>query len=266
MNISEGVRADVVGSIGDAAGVALLDVHSDPWHHRSVLTLGGAETLEAAEAVAAAAVRLLDLDGHVGAHPRLGVVDVVPFVPLGVGRAEESLDLGPARAARDAFGRWAGSSLGLPCFFYGPERSLPEVRRGAFVTLAPDTGPAEPHPSAGAVCVGARPALVAYNLWLESRDLALARTIARAIRCPEIRALGLGVGDRVQVSCNLVDPWQIGPGALFDAVDSLARVERAELVGLVPEGVLAREPRRRWSRLDLDAERTIESRLASRRP
>ena len=162
-----GQRPDTILEIAACAGRALLDVHSDPWHHRSVLTLGGDDVEAAARAVAAAAVDLLDLSDHEGAHPRLGVVDVVPFVPLprlgGGRRRGADDDLGEALAARDRFARYAADELGVPCFFYGPERSLPEVRRRAFVTEAPDAGPAVPHPSAGAMCVGARPPLVAYN-------------------------------------------------------------------------------------------------------
>ena len=169
--------------------------------------------------------------------------------------------IAPSLAARDAFARWAGAELGLPCFLYGPERSLPEVRREAWTTLAPDRGPAAPHPTAGAAAVGARPALVAYNLWLAEADVAAARRVAAQIRGPHVRALGLAVGDCVQVSCNLIAPWQIGPGAAFDAVARRAGVARAELVGLVPLGVLEAEPRHRWPELDLNSSRTIEARL-----
>lgn len=265
VNISEGVRPDVVAAVARAAGSALLDVHRDAWHHRAVLTLAGPEVVEAAEAVAAAAVGSIDLVTHAGAHPRLGVVDVVPFVPIGSGRVAPAPDLGQALRARGVFARFAAERLGLPCFIYGPERSLPEVRRGAFTTLAPDFGPTEADPHAGAVCVGARAPLVAYNLWLADADLDLARRVARALRAPEVRALAMVVGDHVQVSCNLVAPWRVGPGAVFDEVAVLARVERAELVGLVPAEVLRNEPVSRWERLDLGEERTIEARLAAAR-
>jgi glutamate formiminotransferase len=265
VNVSEGTRADLVGALAATAGRALLDLHSDPWHNRSVLTLGGPDVLEAAEALAATAVELLDLTTHSGVHPRLGVVDVVPFVPLAAGRGAPELDLTPALEARDAFASWAGEHLKLPCFLYGPERSLPDVRRSAFVDLAPTSGPPTPHPTAGAACVGARQQLVAYNLWLERDDLQLARKVARSIRSTEIRALGLAVGERVQVSCNLVAPFRVGPGAVFDLVDGLARVEHAELVGLVPGGVLDNEPAHRWRQLGLEPEVTIEERLAARR-
>jgi glutamate formiminotransferase/glutamate formiminotransferase/formiminotetrahydrofolate cyclodeaminase len=164
-------------------------------------------------------------------------------------------------AARDSFAIWAGATLELPCFLYGPERSLPEVRRQAWDTLMPDHGPGIPHRTAGAAAVGARPVLVAYNLWLAEPDLPAARAIAGALRSPQVRALALQVGDHIQVSCNLIDPWAFGPEAAFDAVASRAGVARAELVGLAPAGVLAGAPRHRWPELDLDPSTTIEARL-----
>ncbi|HKE76130.1 MAG TPA: hypothetical protein VKB57_21110 [Acidimicrobiales bacterium] len=253
VNVSEGAHPDLVGSLAAAAGDDLLDVHSDPHHNRSVLTMVGTE---APRRVAEAAVSLLDLGAHVGVHPRFGVVDVVPFVPLDQPFAD-------AVAARDAFAEWIASSLGVPAFLYGPERSLPSVRRSAFAGLAPDFGPTVPHPTAGAVAVGARPVLVAWNLWLASPDLARAREVAAAARSAEVRALGLAVGDRVQVSLNLVAPDVVGPAEAWDRVAALVDVAGAELVGLVPEAVLLRTPRSRWSQLDLSADRTIEARLSN---
>jgi glutamate formiminotransferase len=260
INISEGRNPARVARIAEAAGDAVLDVHSDPHHHRSVLTLVGEH---AARAVAGAAVAELDLRTHEGAHPRLGVVDVVPFVALD-GSSDDD-----ARAARDAFARWFAEVHGVPCFLYGPERTLPEVRRGAFTLLPPDTGPPAPHPTAGATAVGQRPVLVAYNVWVAGTDLAGARRLAAAVRGPALRALGLAVGDRLQVSMNLIEPLALGPGAAFDAVRATAGstgavVEGAELVGLVPDAVLRAVPSTRWAQLDLAVERTIESRLGSR--
>lgn len=259
VNISEGRRLDVVARIARAAGPALLDVHSDPHHHRSVLTLAGEEP---ARSVAAAAWAELDLRSHHGAHPRIGVVDVVPFVALDQQSRAEAL------AARNRFAQWAAEEMGVPCFWYGPERSLPELRRRAFTDLAPDGGPQHPHPSAGAVAVGARPVLVAYNLWLSRPDPGLARQLASAVRGPQVRALSLSVGERTQVSMNLLAPGTLGPAPVFDLVDGLARdaenpVASAELVGLLPEDALLATPRDRWSMLDLAADRTIEARLAA---
>ncbi len=271
VNVSEGRDAAVVAAIAAAGGGAVLDVHCDADHHRAVLTLGGPATEDAVRAVAREALTRLDIRAHEGAHPRFGAVDVVPFVPLGPDGTPvpPGGDLAPALAARERFAAWAGTTLSLPCFLYGPERSLPEVRRRAFDGLAPDTGPPRPHPSAGACAVGARYALVAYNLWLATPAVAVARSIATAVRGPAVRALGLDVGGAAQVSCNLVDPLAVGPGEVFDAVDRLAReagtrVERAELVGLVPAAVLAAVPTGRRGQLDLDPERTVEARLARR--
>jgi glutamate formiminotransferase len=268
INVSEGRDTTAIRAISAAAGPHLLDVHADPDHHRSVLTLAGragpagpASDLEGAvHAVARAAVETLDLRSHAGAHPRIGTLDVVPWVclegwPVGDGPIEIAVE------ARDRFALWASSVLDLPSFRYGPERSLADVRREAWTTLAPDAGPERPHPTAGAVAVGARPLLVAYNLWLATPDLDQARAVAKAIRRPGLRTLGLQVGQEVQVSCNLTDPWSVGPAAAFDAVASRADVARAELVGLIPETVLQHAPRHRWSELDLHPATTIEARL-----
>jgi glutamate formiminotransferase / 5-formyltetrahydrofolate cyclo-ligase len=257
VNVSEGRDPAVIDELAAAAGSDLLDVHRDPHHHRSVWTLVGEQ---AARAVAATAVARIDLRHHDGVHPRLGAVDVVPFVPLG------DTPFAEAVAARDRFAAWAGRELGLPCFIYGPERTLPDVRRRAFAGLDPTTGPGVAHPTAGAVAVGARPVLVAYNVWLAEPDVARARHIARAVRGPALRALGLDVGGRAQVSMNLVAPLELGPGAAFDAVAAHAPVAGAELVGLVPAAVLAAEPEERWRVLDLSADRTIEARLAAAGP
>ena len=255
VNISEGTDDTVIAALTQAAGDALLDLHRDPDHNRSVLTLVGAD---AAQAVARVAVDRIDLRQHDGVHPRIGVVDVVPFVAL-----PGSTD-GDALAARDAYAAWSATELGVPCFLYGPERTLPEVRRHAFVDLAPDTGPSEPHPSAGATAVGQRPPMIAYNLWLAEPDLDLARRLARQLRSPAVRALGLQVGDQVQVSMNLIDLGEVGPSQVFDAVARDTAVSRAELVGLVPQTVLDAIPEHRWAELDLAQDRTIEARCRDR--
>ncbi len=257
VNISEGRSAATVADLAASAGDDLLDVHTDADHNRSVLTLVGDA---APRRLTRAAVATLDLRRHRGAHPRIGVVDVVPFVPL----AEATLD--DALAARDSFGRWAAEEPGLPGFAYGPERTLPDVRRHAFASLRPTWGPPEPHPRAGAVAVGARLLLVAYNLWLApSADLATARAVAATLRSPQVRALGLAVGDAVQVSMNLIAPDVVGPAEVWDAVAAQTTIARAELVGLVPESVLTATPERRWESLDLAPDRTVEDAIRRRR-
>jgi glutamate formiminotransferase len=266
VNVSEGRRTEVIDAIGAVAGPELLDVHVDPYHHRAVLTLVG---VDAPRAVAAEAVRTIDLRTHDGVHPRLGVVDVVPFIPLA------GSTMADACGARDAFAAWAAAELHVPCFLYGPRTAtqggigptLPELRRDAWRSRAPDAGPAAPHPTAGAICVGARSTLVAYNVWLAEPDLDLARRVAAAVRGPHLRALGLMVGSRAQVSMNLVDPEVLGPSVAFDLVAGLAEIDPtdgAELVGLVPESVLAEVDEQRWAELDLSGERTIQARLARR--
>ncbi len=281
INVSEGRDQWVIAALTDAAGVHLLDLHSDGEHHRSVLTLGGPlpGVEDAARAVARAAVSGIDLTTHSGVHPRLGVLDVVPFVPLD-GVATGSDAWSAAASARDRFATWAGSSLGLPCFLYGPERTLPDVRRQAFTSLAPDTGPRTPHPTAGACAVGVRLPLVAYNVWIADPTprpdgddaptaLSVARGLAANLRGPSVRTLGLPLSSGAQVSCNLIDPSTAAIAELYDDVVAGARAQgcsvvRAELVGLLPEITLRAVPRPRWAELDLGEHRTIEFRMAER--
>lgn len=260
INVSEGRDRELVGRLAALIDYALLDVHTDAYHNRSVFTLAGGDVLGAAKVLCAQVVSELDLRRHEGVHPRLGVVDVVPFVPIGV-PLRPDMDLGPAIAARDNFATFAASELGLPCFLYGPERSLPEIRRTAFHDLAPDVGPTKPNPRSGAVCVGARLPLIAYNIVLEADDLEQAKEIARSIRSRSVRALGLQVGNEVQVSCNLVEPWIVGPAQCYDAVAALSEIRSTELVGLVPGAVLDRIDRSRYVQLDVGPDRTIEARL-----
>jgi glutamate formiminotransferase len=283
VNISEGRDRAIIDRVAGAAGPALLDVHTDGDHHRSVLTLGGPPDLVefAARQVVATAVGLIDLGAHTGVHPRLGAADVVPFVPLDQ-PASDGPGLDWAIGARDRFARWAGDELALPCFLYGPLRSLPEVRRIAFTSMSPDTGPPVPHPTAGAAAVGARPVLVAYNLWLEGPDhlgteesghqaLATARRVASDLRGPWLRTLGIPVGNGAQVSCNLIDLRRVSVVDVHDRVASAltgsgCSLRRSELVGLVPADHLHAIPRHRWAALDLAEDRTIEARLAAAVP
>ncbi len=256
----------MLADLSAEAGPCLLDLHRDEHHHRSVLTLAGtpATLEEAVRRLVSAAVDRLDLRAHQGAHPRSGVVDVVPFVPLGRGcPVPRDADLAPAVAARDRFASWATSALGLPCVLYGPlptgeVRTLPEARR----TMRGTVG----HATAGVTAVGARPVLVAYNLWLGADDLALAERIAREVRGPTLRALGFRLGSKVQVSCNLIDPWRLGPGRAHDEIADRLRgtgtsIVDAELVGLLPRDVLHAIDRERWEPLGLAESSTIESRL-----
>lgn len=265
-NVAEGRSSHLISGIAASAGPSLRDVHRDADHHRSVFTLIDEATRLASgvRSLADEVFSHLDLRTHHGAHPRLGVLDVVPFVALAPSPASLAVDL------RDETARWIASTYGVPVFLYGPlpggSRSLPEIRRGAFATLSPDYGPAEPHPRLGASCVGARPLLVAWNLWLRGVPLSDARRIATALRRPAVRALAFSLGEAVQVSCNVIDVDAVGLGDLYDEVlaqlPAGGSIDRAELVGLAPRSVLSAEDPGRWEELGLSEASTIEARLA----
>lgn len=273
VNLSEGRDLRLVERLATVCGSDLLDVHVDPDHHRSVFSLIG---IEAPRRLATEALATIDLGRHEGVHPRLGVVDVVPFVPIRLatggsgdvtGDVTGDASMDHALEARDDFARWIADTHGVPVFLYGPDRrALPDIRRAAWHEVRPDMGPSEPHPTAGAACVGAREPLVAFNVWLEpGTPLAVARSIAGKVRGNGVRALGLAVGEAVQVSMNLVDPDLVGPAEAHDRVAALAdqmhcAIWKSELVGLVPRSVLTATPRERWNELDLADNRTIESR------
>jgi len=272
VNVSEGRDRHRIDAIGAAAGTALLDVHSDVDHHRSVFTVAAREsarTEAATRRLAEVAMEDLDLREHAGVHPRLGVVDVVPFVALPPTPPDVAV------AAAHAFGDWLARVHHVPVFFYGAaaadDRQLPTVRRDAFRVLPPDRGPATPDPRLGASAVGARPPLVAVNVELATADVEVAARIARETRERDgglcgVRALGLGLESRgtVQVSMNLVDLDTTGVERACTEVRDRARVwdthvVGVELVGLVPAAEAARwSPGFRvWS--GLDEARTVES-------
>jgi glutamate formiminotransferase len=272
-NVAEGRDAARLDLLGRACGAALLDLHADPDHHRSVFTLAGPgdhDAPVAAARLAEAVAAQVDLRAHRGVHPRLGALDVVPFVALDEPRPVA------AQTAR-AFATWLGASLGIPAFWYDDadpqHRSLPELRRTAFADRTPDAGPPAPHPSLGATAVGARAPLVAVNCWLDRDDAPLAASIAATVRgrdggLPGVRALGwsLDSAGRAQVSMNVTDLAATGVEAACTAVRDRAEaagatVERVEWVGLLPAAEVDRcSPAfRAWS--GLDHSRTIEDRL-----
>jgi glutamate formiminotransferase len=246
------------------AGAELVDVHSDVDHHRSVFTfLGAGDVVErAALALGVVAVARIDLRRHAGVHPRVGAVDVVPFVPL------RGSTMAAAAAAR-RMGAALAAAHAVPVFFYGEAalrpawRELPAARRGGFERLAermrdpdgaPDAGPPAPHPTAGATIVGARGPLIAFNAVLDAGDVALARAVASAVRetgggLPRVRALGLFLPSRglAQVAMNLLD-YRVTPLAVAAArVSAEARrrgaaVREFELVGCAPAAALASWP------------------------
>ncbi|MGH2732451.1 MAG: glutamate formimidoyltransferase [Actinomycetota bacterium] len=254
-NLSEGRRPEVVDEVVAAASlhpIHVFDVSSDPDHNRSVLTFAGSPGVLRSAMLDATreALSRIDLRRHAGVHPRLGAMDLLPFVPL-LGTGMEVA----VEAAREC-ARAIWKEIAVPCFLYGeagldPERAvLADLRRGAFNTLSPDVGGPDPHRSAGVTVVGAREVLVAYNVNLATEDLAVARRIAHRIResnggLRHIRALGLALASRgaVQVSMNLTRPLITTLAHAFETVRSLAVVEgveilEAEVVGLVPRAAL----------------------------
>jgi glutamate formiminotransferase len=274
INVSEGQRPEVLAGLAAACGAALLDVHTDGDHHRSVFTLGawdGLGIVDAALSLARAVAGAVDISVHQGVHPRLGAIDVVPFVALAPQPAAAAV------AAAASFAEAVAGELGLPVFLYDgadpARRTLPSVRRDAFVARAPDFGPPEPHPRLGAVCVGARLPLVAINCELPGDDVSVAAAVARAVRerdggLPGVRALGFPLPSRgrVQVSMNLVDLAATGVEAALSAVAGEARrrgsdVVAVELVGLVPAAELDRCSPEFLSWAGLGPEHTVEARL-----
>ena len=221
INLSEGRDTELLSELGATAGLSLRDVHADSFHNRSVFTLinDGPPLVRDVQALLSAAFSRLDLTHHTGVHPRFGVVDVVPFVALDSKRASDAVLL------RDETAQWIAHTFDVPVFLYGPVdgvvRTLPEVRRKAFVDLKPDFGPLQAGSTLGASAVGARGLLVAWNLWLRGVSLDGARDIARSVRDVSVRTLAFEVGDSVQVSCNLIDPMRVGPSIVFDRVRAM---------------------------------------------
>jgi glutamate formiminotransferase / 5-formyltetrahydrofolate cyclo-ligase len=264
-NVSEGRRQDVILRLADAVratpGVRLLDVSSDASHNRSVFTLvGDAPSLKAATmALFEQAVAAIDLRKHQGGHPRLGAVDVVPFVPIEAVTVEECVAL-----AKDV-GAAVAERFGLPVYLYEEaathpdRRNLEDIRRGEFEGLAakmaapewaPDFGPVRPHPSAGASVIGARMPLIAYNINLDTDRLDVARKIAAAIRHSSgglryVKAMAVKIDDRnvAQVSMNLTNFQKTPVFRVFEMVRREAErygvsILESEIVGLVPLAAL----------------------------
>ena len=260
-NFSEGRRRNVIDELAAAvrtSGAQLLDRTSDAHHNRTVLTVAGPpqQVLQGLFNAVEVAVARIDLRRHRGVHPRLGAADVVPLVPI-----RNTLLADCALLARQ-LGRRIGDELDLPVYLYGEaaarveRRNLADVRRGEYEALVreihlpqrlPDFGPARVGP-AGAVVVGARPLLIAFNVFLRSSELSVARTIARRIRerdggLPAVRALGLLVDGQAQVSMNLVDYRVTTPHAAVNAIRRQAArhaiaLDRSELIGLIPQDAL----------------------------
>ncbi|MGZ8528196.1 MAG: glutamate formimidoyltransferase [Candidatus Limnocylindrales bacterium] len=286
-NFSEGRRSDVVDRLAAAVvgtrGVLLLDRTSDASHNRTVLTMAGeaGAVTAALEATMAVAVEAIDMEVQRGAHPRIGAVDVVPFVPLGDTTMDDCIELARAFAARIA------DRFAIPVYLYAraatrPDRvKLADVRRGQYEGLRdeiagdpdrrPDFGPARTHPRAGAVAVGARPFLIAYNINLASTDLELARRIARTVResgggLLAVQANGFRLDDPecAQVSMNLLDfavspLWRVWEAVEAEAGAAGVELAESELIGLAPLAALVAVA----DHIGASADDPIEERLAA---
>lgn len=286
-NFSEGRSPETLRRLVEAAGGLLLDTHADPSHHRSVLTLAGSarEIHSAALSLFDTALSRIDLTRHRGEHPRIGALDVLPIVPLGATTMEEAVSL--ARS----LGREIGDAGSLPVFLYGEadpgRRPLPDIRRGGLRGLGrrlargairPDYGPPALHPTGGGICIGARGPLIAFNVNLDTSDVATARAIARRIRTsggglPALRAIGVRQHDQAngrvlaQISMNLLEWRQTSLAEAFrrvlaEAGAAGAGVLHSEIVGLVPRGAT-------WAGMEMELAlrepvRTIEGVYAAR--
>jgi glutamate formiminotransferase len=276
INVSEGRDMDVLKKLAVACGPTLLDVHADGDHHRSVFTLAGPgprDACEGARRLGTAVAANVSIVGHEGEHPRVGALDVVPFVALGGTNTEREQAATEARA----FGAWWAENFDVPVFLYDEadpkKRDLPHARTHGFKIRQPDYGPAQPHPTLGATAVGARRVLVAINCVLVTRDISIARRISRSMRERDgglrgVRALGFFLGDqnRAQVSMNLTDLDHTGVQDAVLHVRGLAQqngtdVASVELVGLLPRREVDRctDDFLQWSGIDATA--TIEARV-----
>ena len=287
-NVSEGRRPAIVNAIAEAVsqveGVRLLDRSSDEAHNRSVLTFAGAAgaVQQAVMALFAAALDLIDLRRHTGAHPRLGAVDVVPFIPLAGATMARCVALATETASM------VGTRFQLPVYLYEEaattpdRRNLADIRRGEFEGLAakmatpgwtPDYGPLRPHPSAGATVIGARAPLIAFNVNLATDRLDIAKAVAAAVRqrsggLPFVKALGIALPGRglVQVSMNLTNFTHTPMARAFEAVRNEAErrgttVEDSEIVGLVPEAALPADPEHTLQLAAFSEHQVLERRL-----
>jgi glutamate formiminotransferase/formiminotetrahydrofolate cyclodeaminase len=258
-NFSEGRDHAIIDALRSAItgvpGAQLLDVQSDAAHNRSVFTFVGTPdaTVEAAFAAMRVAAERIDLTKHSGEHPRMGATDVVPFVPV------SGLTMEECAALARQLGERVAKELKIPVFLYAkaalrPERErLPDIRKGEFEgmqgrDLDPDFGPRRIHPTAGAVAIGARPFLVAFNVYLDTQEIAVAKEIAKEIRTssgglPGVQASGFIVDGLAQVSMNLLDIDITSPAVVFNAIKARAEkrgvgVQYSEIVGLIPERAL----------------------------
>jgi len=290
-NCSEGRNSETIHSLAQAINtvkdVSLLDQHHDVDHHRCVLTFAGSPegVAQAAFELVKTSTRLIDMRHHTGQHPRIGATDVLPFIPLDGATMGQCVDL--ARS----LGKRIGDELEIPVFLYEeacdqPHRKpLEAIRRGGLPDLAsrmesdpawlPDFGPEHPHPTAGAVAIGARHSLIAYNIVLNTSDLAIAQAIAKVIRAssgglPAVKALGLELKTQgfVQVSMNLTNYRKTPLHVVFEKVKEETEqrgvsIKGSELVGLIPQEAAIQAAAHDLKCDSLDSDHILESRLRS---
>lgn len=292
-NFSEGRRPEVIAAIRDAIaavpGVAMLDVSSDPSHNRTVVTFAAPveSAVQAAFSGIAKARELIDLTTHSGEHPRIGATDVCPFIPLDDTTMDECVALARSLGAK------VGTELGIPVFLYEraatrPDRAnLADIRRGEFEKArdeigtnpdrVPDFGPNKIHPTAGATVIGARPFLVAFNVYLgPASNLAVAKEVAKAVRTsggglPAVKGLGLEVDGQAQVSMNLTDTDTTPIWRAYDAVKAEAEKRGvsptwSEIVGLVPGRALFEIAAHHIQLKEFSADRVLESKIGAALP
>ena len=286
-NFSEGrnrrIIEDIASALAAVSGVRLLDYSMDPDHHRSVFTFIGPpeRVVDGAQAACSRAAELIDMRRHRGAvHPRIGAVDVVPFIPLADAKMKDAVD------AAHRFGPLFGTRNGIPVYFYGAaalspqRRELPDIRRGGYENLEerlkdpnwkPDAGPAFFNAHSGATAVGARIPLVAFNVVLNCSELKPAEDIARSIRqssggLRDVKALGVPLQSRnlVQVSMNLTDYRETSMCRVFDEIKAQAErlsveILESELIGLVPRAALAGRPPEDYRLKDFSEKRILEN-------
>lgn len=293
-NFSEGRKTETVARLAQAIQsvetACVLDTHIDPDHNRSVITFVAApeRIVEAARRAVGVASELIDMRGHTGVHPRLGATDVLPFIPI------SGVTMADCVALAHTAGERIARELSIPVYFYEraalvPERlNLEDVRRGALELLreqiaveasrAPDVSPPGPlrvHETAGAIAIGARPFLIAFNVNLSTADVAIARKVARTVRArsgglPFVKALGFELSTRglAQVSMNIVNYEVTGLNAAYEAVRRAAeaagvKIFSTELVGLIPERALDRDAEYFAKLENFSEDKILEHRLLS---
>jgi len=286
-NFSEGRRISVINKIADSArkvkGVRVLDVEWDKSHNRSLMTLVG-EPGKVARAVFEAiktATNLIDMTKHKGEHPRIGATDVVPFIPVSGVTMKECVLLSNGLAKR------VSKELKIPVYMYEASakkksrQNLADVRKGEYEGLKeemgtnperkPDYGPSKMHPTAGAMVIGARKYLIAYNVNLDTKNIRIAKNIATKIRergggLPKVKALGFNVQGFAQISMNLVDFEITNFDEAYRAIEKEAKkykvnIKSSEIYGMIPLEALVRQIRTTFKAVDFDADRVLEKRI-----